>query len=295
MRRHDRVKQVARFCLLYASWQISYYGINTRSMGDIITHCQIATEHDKQWYKAWRMLAESSAEASKIVRNNPLHSSLNSSALSMSAGGNATFQNAGSLFGTQRSNSSGTGRNNGLSSSQSFIAGDQVKMHFLVAINAFVKSIRCCWDKNKDTLQDTLRLLTLLFENASLVDNAEMVLETLKQVHVDVWLQVIPQLIARVGSARTVIGKIILPLLIDVGKAHPHAAVYSLMVGAKSSSVSRSQAIQTVLDSMKDRYPDLIKQAQILSHELIRVSILWHELWHEGLEVSIERAEKYIL
>ena len=98
--------------------------------------------------------------------------------------------------------------------------------------------------------------------------------------------QVIPQLIARVGSARTVIGKIILPLLIDIGKAHPHAAVYSLMVGAKSSSLSRSQAIQTVLDSMKDRYPDLIKQAQILSHELIRVSILWHEMWHEGLEVG---------
>jgi serine/threonine-protein kinase mTOR len=25
-------------------------------------------------------------------------------------------------------------------------------------------------------------------------------------------------------------------------------------------------------------------QAQIVSHELIRVAILWHELWHEGLE-----------
>lgn len=26
------------------------------------------------------------------------------------------------------------------------------------------------------------------------------------------------------------------------------------------------------------------RQALIVSHELIRVAILWHELWHEGLE-----------
>ena len=26
------------------------------------------------------------------------------------------------------------------------------------------------------------------------------------------------------------------------------------------------------------------KQAQLVSHELIRVSILWHEMWHEALE-----------
>lgn len=25
-------------------------------------------------------------------------------------------------------------------------------------------------------------------------------------------------------------------------------------------------------------------QALLVSHELIRVAILWHELWHEGLE-----------
>jgi phosphatidylinositol kinase/protein kinase (PI-3 family) len=26
------------------------------------------------------------------------------------------------------------------------------------------------------------------------------------------------------------------------------------------------------------------QQANLVSHELIRVAILWHELWHEGLE-----------
>lgn len=35
---------------------------------------------------------------------------------------------------------------------------------------------------------------------------------------------------------------------------------------------------------MNDHWPNLVKQARLVSHELIRVSILWHELWHEGLE-----------
>jgi FKBP12-rapamycin complex-associated protein len=29
---------------------------------------------------------------------------------------------------------------------------------------------------------------------------------------------------------------------------------------------------------------DAFEKALVVSHELIRVAILWHELWHEGLE-----------
>ncbi len=28
----------------------------------------------------------------------------------------------------------------------------------------------------------------------------------------------------------------------------------------------------------------MIEQAEMVSHELIRVAVLWHELWYEGLE-----------
>ena len=288
-RRYDngRGRQVARFCLLYASWQKSF-GINIKSITEIIANCQYATENCKNWYKAWRMLAESSAEAFKLMRAN---GSINS-ASTMPGGSNTLLLPSLSApqlgpVSSLYTRTSSSGRSFGSMSGvpPQMIPNDPVRCHFLVAVNAFVKSIRCCWDKKKDTLQDTLRLLTLLFENPNMLDTPDIVLDTLKQVHVDVWLQVIPQLIARVASARSGIGKIIIPLLVDIGKAHPHAAVYSLMVGAKSTSSSRASAVQTVLDAMKDRYPEIVKQAQILSHELIRVSILWHELWHEGLEV----------
>jgi FKBP12-rapamycin complex-associated protein len=39
-----------------------------------------------------------------------------------------------------------------------------------------------------------------------------------------------------------------------------------------------------IMDSMRQHSARLVEQADIVSHELIRVAVLWHELWHEGLE-----------
>jgi FKBP12-rapamycin complex-associated protein len=38
------------------------------------------------------------------------------------------------------------------------------------------------------------------------------------------------------------------------------------------------------MESMRHHSPKLVQQADVVSHELIRVAVLWHELWHEGLE-----------
>jgi len=43
-------------------------------------------------------------------------------------------------------------------------------------------------------------------------------------------------------------------------------------------------AANKILSSMKEHSPELVKQALLVSEELIRVSILWMEQWHEGLE-----------
>lgn len=54
-----------------------------------------------------------------------------------------------------------------------------------------------------------------------------------------------------------------------------------------------------ILEHLKDRHPVIVAQvsylscgncfphvfkAVLVSHEIIRVAILWNELWHEGLE-----------
>ena len=38
------------------------------------------------------------------------------------------------------------------------------------------------------------------------------------------------------------------------------------------------------MNKMRDHSAALVEQAVLVSQELIRVAILWHELWHEGLE-----------
>ena len=38
------------------------------------------------------------------------------------------------------------------------------------------------------------------------------------------------------------------------------------------------------MDRMSEHSAKLVDQARLVSQELIRVAILWHEMWHEGLE-----------
>lgn len=60
--------------------------------------------------------------------------------------------------------------------------------------------------------------------------------------------------------------------------------MYPLLVAAKSQSPSRRQAAYNVLDVVRTHSATLVEQAQLVSQELIRIAILWHEMWHEALE-----------
>ncbi len=56
------------------------------------------------------------------------------------------------------------------------------------------------------------------------------------------------------------------------------------MVATKSQKEQRKDAAEMILSNMREHSSDLVQQAIMVSEELIRVAILWHEQWHEGLE-----------
>jgi len=56
------------------------------------------------------------------------------------------------------------------------------------------------------------------------------------------------------------------------------------MVATKSVKEQRKQAAEMILSNMREHSSALVQQAILVSEELIRVAILWHEQWHEGLE-----------
>ena len=153
--------------------------------------------------------------------------------------------------------------------------------HVVPAIRGFFKSIAL---SSNSSLQDTLRLLTLWFAHGGDQEVNLAVTEGLATVSVDTWLEVIPQLIARINQPNNRVRQSIHRLLAEVGKAHPQALVYPLTVAMKSNVTRRSQSAGQIMDSMRQHSPGLVEQADLVSHELIRVAVLWHELWHEGLE-----------
>jgi serine/threonine-protein kinase mTOR len=154
--------------------------------------------------------------------------------------------------------------------------------HVVPAVRGFFESIAL---SQGSSLQDTLRLLALWLTHGSHPEVNAAITEGFTHVSVDTWLEVIPQLIARINQSNKRVQQSVHNLLADVGRAHPQALVYPLTVAVKSKqNTRRSRAAAQIMDSMRQHSAKLVEQADIVSHELIRVAVLWHEMWHEALE-----------
>lgn len=64
-------------------------------------------------------------------------------------------------------------------------------------------------------------MLTLWFELGGLPEVQQVLVEGMKTVLKNTWLQVVPQLIARIDSPKDLVRNLIHSLLVDVGKQHP--------------------------------------------------------------------------
>ncbi|KAL9647121.1 hypothetical protein ABK040_004838 [Willaertia magna] len=155
--------------------------------------------------------------------------------------------------------------------------------HIVSALNGYFNSINLSPDINS-SLQDILRLLTLWFKHGSMKEIEKVLIDGFNTVSIDTWLEVIPQIIARINSHVGPVRKLIHKLLAKVSKQHPQALVYPLTVCTYSQSTTRKSSAEVLLNHMRQHSPILVEQASMVSHELIRVAILWNELWHDGLE-----------
>ncbi|CAF1458633.1 unnamed protein product [Adineta ricciae] len=152
------------------------------------------------------------------------------------------------------------------------------------AVSSVKGLFRCIvLSKSKHCLQDTLRLLTILFEYGQYDEVYQAFDENMRMIPIDVWLQVLPQLIARIDSSHISIHQLIQRLLMNIGREHSQALIYPLVVASKSRISERKFAAYIVLNHMREHSSVLVQQAIIVSDELIKISILWHEKWRDGL------------
>ncbi|KAK9677349.1 hypothetical protein RND81_11G138000 [Saponaria officinalis] len=154
------------------------------------------------------------------------------------------------------------------------------------AVTGYFHSIACGAHSKgvDDSLQDILRLLTLWFNHGATADVQQALQTGFQLVSIDTWLVVLPQIIARIHSNNHAVRELIQSLLVRIGQSHPQALMYPLLVACKSISDLRRAAAQRVVDRVRQHSSALVDQAQLVSKELIRVAILWHEMWHEALE-----------
>ncbi|KAJ2896944.1 phosphatidylinositol 3-kinase-like protein [Zalerion maritima] len=165
---------------------------------------------------------------------------------------------------------------------QPLVGPQTIIEHVVPAVRGFFKSIAL---SAGSSLQDTLRLLTLWFTHGGNQEVNSAVTDGFGTISVDTWLEVIPQLIARINQPNRRVQQSVHNLLADVGRAHPQALVYPLTVAMKSwQNTRRSRSAAQIMESMRQHSAKLVEQAEVVSHELIRTAVLWHELWHEGLE-----------
>ncbi|XP_037075764.1 serine/threonine-protein kinase mTOR-like [Pollicipes pollicipes] len=237
---------LSRCFLKLGAWKEEFEPLSETTIPPVLQYYQYSTKYDPSWYRAWHAWAFMNFQAVLFFKGR-------SAGASPAAGaGEAVSDRAGR------------------------------HLPFVVpAVQGFVRSISLNTD---NSLQDTLRLLTLWFEYGQVAEVNDALTDGLRKIKIDNWLQVIPQLIARIDTPRPLIARLISSLLTEVGKTHPQALVYPLTVAKKSSVPAREKAAQKILKNMREHSETLVQQEFLVSDELIRVAILWDNRWHEGLE-----------
>lgn len=164
-------------------------------------------------------------------------------------------------------------------------ADELLGQHLSPAVEGFFRSISLGRSRGAGlVLQDLLRLLTLWFVHGARPEMHAALKAGLHTITVDTWLKVTPQLIARIHMQAPQIQSLLHELLARVGRHHPQALIYPLTVASKSTFEPRRIAALKLMDQLRGHSPQLVQQAETVSHELIRVAILWNEQWHKGLE-----------
>lgn len=288
--KHEESKPHPKSGKDHASARLSFYRVQSTNdfmqiLQSILGDYKAATDSGPRNYRAWHAWALANFQTAQR-----LHTTFSSAAdfptsSQPSEQPEKTKKKRTSLgFGFSMVNSA-----QGISTEESEHQRRMIVAHVIPAVRGFFKSINLGRGRLRaHVLQDMLRLLTLWFTFGG--EKQDEVRQELENglasgfIGVDTWLAVVPQLIARIAIPDGEIRRLLHSLLIKVGVRHPQALVYPLTVAAKSTAKSRKQAALDLLDSLRETHPLLIDQAQLVSEELIRVAILWHEEWHAALE-----------
>ena len=130
-------------------------------------------------------------------------------------------------------------------------AAERTIGHVVSALRGFFRSITL-GAHLEQSLQDLLRLLTLWFRYGGDARVDAALSDGFALVHVDTWLLVIPQIIARINAPQPRVRKAVQNLLLTVGRLHPQALIYPLAVASHESRPRREAERSTAASPRPD-------------------------------------------
>jgi FKBP12-rapamycin complex-associated protein len=161
---------------------------------------------------------------------------------------------------------------------------DEYILYVDSAIKGLIQSIALGAQDVTKTLQDILRLMKLWFKHGSIVEIDKIIRNGFETIGIEVWTQVIPQLLARIDIDADRIKNSMVELLKNICDTYPQAMIYPVSVLSKSNTPKRKQVANELIEMMRKNRKSLINQALHISQELIRAAVLLTESWCEALE-----------
>ncbi len=80
------------------------------------------------------------------------------------------------------------------------------------------------------------------------------------------------QVLARIHDRQLVVRRLIHSLLVGIGRHHPQALMYPLLVASKSQSGQRRNVATSIIDSVRQHSATLVEQAQLVRSVLLILS-----------------------
>lgn len=288
-------------CMLtLGEWKVSILGpdetIDPVTRRQVLALYGTATSIDPSCYQAWHCWGLANVRAIEEAKLAILNSknSISSSILSSldsardSSGDRRRLSVSPHTVPLARSVSTGGGSSPKKRSRSATQVNHSTEIVMPLAVNAIHGLMRALtlgtkrWSST--VTEDMLCIMQLWFRYAHLPEVSDAIEQRLSQVHCDVWLGILPQLIARIDTPGENARNLLHQLLIRLGEKHAQALVYPLSVALKSPREERKRAAEKLMNSLKLHSKVLIEQALLVSQELIRVAILWQEVWHESFE-----------
>ncbi|XP_038044243.1 serine/threonine-protein kinase mTOR-like [Patiria miniata] len=201
--RRELHKLMARCYLKLGEWQQSLEGTSQHTIEDSLVYFSKATEHDRDWYKAWHSWAFMNYEACLYYKLQSATSTLplppppatsTPKGKAEEGGAEDVVERGEGLEETKEEEvveepdtepieDSGTEQQ--LVSSQMAIQ-NYIQKYAVPAVQGFFRSIAL---SRGNSLQDTLRLLTLWFDYGQCSEVYDALVEGIKSIQIDTWLQ----------------------------------------------------------------------------------------------------------